>query len=516
MDKIAVNEVVNIPDVKIKPQDCSVCLEKFTSTVRKQLSCPYCQEYFCLKCIERYLLSSIELPHCMACRQGWSQSLLQTFCTKTFLTKTYPEYRSTILLNQRKTLLPRYQETAEKIIASEKWTTLNIPFKSELDKLLIEECEFLDKINKKKTELRRKIWHNEGISEDIMNGVRDLEGNVIPRNLRTQNSTVENDKQESERKKFIRRCPFEGCNGFLSSAWKCGICENWSCSECFAVKGKNKDNEHICNLDDKATADLIRKRSKPCPNCGELIEKSEGCDQMFCTACHVPFSWNKGEVIKTGIIHNPHYFEWLKRNGGSRDGIVQGGAFACQNRLPGYHRIHSTLVRLGISEKQENPISNAYRTCAHIIDIERGYYDRQRQPQDESKYSVNFLLNRITEEEWKAILKRNELSRLRSKEIFDILDAFTNASIDIWREIENELTASKAINNKNIESYLTKWKKQLEQLRDFTIVPLTEISRIYHCTVPYITENFTFVTYSVSKERAKQRAELANMTEKTE
>jgi hypothetical protein len=43
------------------------------------------------------------------------------------------------------------------------------------------------------------------------------------------------------------------------------------------------------------------------------IEKVSGCNQMFCVQCHTAFDWATGE-IETGVIHNPHYFDMMKRN----------------------------------------------------------------------------------------------------------------------------------------------------------------------------------------------------------
>ena len=35
---------------------------------------------------------------------------------------------------------------------------------------------------------------------------------------------------------------------------------------------------------------------------------------MWCTQCHTAFSWRTGE-IETHVVHNPHYFQWMREQG---------------------------------------------------------------------------------------------------------------------------------------------------------------------------------------------------------
>jgi hypothetical protein len=497
-------------DSKEETSVCSICIDTFTSKVRRCLTCPYCHEKICGQCLEKYLLNTIDDPHCVNCRRGWNQSLLQTFCTKTFLTKTYADYRSNILLNRNKSYLPRYQEQAERVRAAQKFRLLNTEHQEELKKLNEEFVALQQQYEQKRHLILRNISKNGLIASDIESGRRDLEGNLLQ-----QNGHV-HVQETHERKKFVRRCPAEGCNGFLSQVWKCGLCAKWTCPDCFTVKGLN---QHVCKDEDKATADEIRKRTKPCPNCGELIEKSEGCDQMFCISCHSPFSWIRGEVIKTGVIHNPHYFEWLQRNGGALDGrhyldIPCGG-------LPAYgsifHKIRDRIYCNKPKEESEfkkliNQLGNAYRTCAHIIDVERNRWIAHTRPDDNTDLGVAFLLGNITEDEWRNRLKHNERSRIKSKEVRDILDAFNNAAIDIWRQIDGELKEN-MLKYKTANKKLQEWLDLLCQLKNFINPALLEISRIYNFQVPQIQDDMTFYVTSLAKIRKQTRMEEAILAE---
>ena len=63
---------------------------------------------------------------------------------------------------------------------------------------------------------------------------------------------------------------------------------------------------------------LLNKDSKSCPKCGTVIHKTSGCAQMWCPDCHTAFDWRTGEIV-TGRIHNPHYIEFKRKGGTSRE-----------------------------------------------------------------------------------------------------------------------------------------------------------------------------------------------------
>jgi hypothetical protein len=82
---------------------------------------------------------------------------------------------------------------------------------------------------------------------------------------------------ENERRTFVRACPWENCRGFLSPVWKCGMCDNWTCPDCHEVKGPTREAEHTCDPSNVATAQLLAKDSRNCPNCAAMIFKINGC-----------------------------------------------------------------------------------------------------------------------------------------------------------------------------------------------------------------------------------------------
>jgi hypothetical protein len=78
--------------------------------------------------------------------------------------------------------------------------------------------------------------------------------------------------KETQKTSFMRSCAAEGCRGFLSSQWKCGICELWTCPDCHELKGENRDDpDHKCDPNNVETAKLLNSDTKPCPKCQTKI-----------------------------------------------------------------------------------------------------------------------------------------------------------------------------------------------------------------------------------------------------
>jgi hypothetical protein len=195
---------------------CNICCENF-KTNRPKICCQYCEFEACRICCEKYILSE-EIPKCMEpeCGKEWSRKFLKEKFTNTFLTNIYKEHIESILFDKEKALLPATQPLAEEKI--------------------------------RKQNIRKEMRNIDNLINDLQKQRRDLEFSIY----RNENQIKADDKTRT----FVRQCPADGCRGFLSTQWKCGLCEKWTCPDCHELKGVNRDCEHTCDPNSVASAKL--------------------------------------------------------------------------------------------------------------------------------------------------------------------------------------------------------------------------------------------------------------------
>lgn len=465
-------------NVVVEVSCCTICAEPYTTVLRKRIECNSCHKDLCIKCVERYLLSSIEDPHCLHCRASWTRSFLASICSMTYLNKTYYVHRQEVLVNREKSFLPTYQPVAEREVRAREISKEDQIVAAEYYRVEKEMGKILADLSKKRSAIWRRV-----------NNVRaGLEENAAA-----------GEKAKSVVSKFIRRCTAPDCKGFLSSAWKCGLCSSWACPDCFEIKGLTHDAPHTCTADGLATAALIRKDTKPCPTCGEMISKIDGCDQMFCTSCHNPFSWNTGHAIRTGIIHNPHYFQWLAKGG---QAAPQNPGFIPCGGLPNPYHVQTALAIASKEDRRE--LLDILRICSHMSDVERHRYERHLDPLNNEDVGVQYLLKESSEENWKQTLAKREKERQKSNEIRDILDAFNGAAIDLFRRIEVDRTPK--YTKEEATKLILDLRVELEELRKFTFSAMNDVGKSFNCSVPSINDKWE-VVHGTERTRKKKEEE---------
>jgi len=453
---------------KQEPESCTVCLDDYTAVIRKKVVCKYCKKDACAKCIERYLLERIEDAHCLHCRVNYDDTCLQEICTKTYLQDKYTKHRQEVLVNRERANLPGLQDQAvaerrkreRQRRLQELAQELNA-LRESRDALLVEYNEayanyhairrtspqdVVDQLYQRLKEAQKK-----SDAHRLLMNNKEIEYTQVYREMRNGDAEEEEKEGENgsaaatgEKKKFIRRCTRDGCQGFLSTAWKCALCEHYSCNKCFTPRGEKPDDPHECRKEDVETADLLRKDSKPCPNCGVFITKSEGCQQMFCVSCQTPFDWGTGKVITSGVIHNPHYFEWLRRNGHTNTrnpaDVPCGGYPAAWElrRVPrDFHETLKSRCPGTYPPHLDRKFFEFHRLCMEIQDVSTRNWQTHLTQDAGNRINVAFLLGDYDEKRWGQLLAQLERKRKRDREVQEVFAAFRMVAVELINRFQN-------------------------------------------------------------------------------
>jgi len=384
----------------------------------------------------------------MNCKKVFNLDFISDNSTASFFTKTLKLHRENILLDREKALLPETQPYV--IIEHQRRDILKL----------------IKELNDRKFELRRE----ERLINNQING------------LYRERSRLNIDSVNTEdRKKFIRKCPITDCRGFLSTQWQCGSCEKKICNKC----NEEKLEEHNCNPEHVATMEFINKDTKPCPNCGVMIHKISGCSQIFCVDCHTAWDW-KTSRIDTGVIHNPHYYEFIARNGNT---LRNNGDIPCGG-LPDVYTLRNVLSRIYKSKAPEF-LYQIHQTITHIQHYEiRNEVNNVDTNRD---LRIKYLMNEISEADFKITLQQHEKKRQKITGFRNIYQMFVDVGSDILRQI----VVFYKENNKNPDKcaeFIENNIVIIENLITYFNENLKKVGKMYKCVYPGITKDYRFVS----------------------
>ncbi len=313
----------------------------------------------CKTCARTYLESRGEGAACMSCKAPWDRAHLSQHLNASWLAKGYRQAETQRLIEKQRTLLIHAQPRAR---AETNFEDAELA----LDKA-ISDMEALDGYN-------RSAWPKPGDGADMdLYNAKVAEDRAWAR-FRTAQHELEMICQGGTPHRgepIIMRCPGQGCKGFIhGQTGACGMCDRRVCIHCF---GELREGEpHHCDPDARASAEQVKQCSKPCPSCAARISKIDGCDQMWCTECHVAFSWATC-AIETGHIHNPHYLEHQRRYGAQARApgdMICGGLLVAEETA-----VVATMAGLiAVTREQESPGAVRMDT---LIDLEGQHGRRQ-------------------------------------------------------------------------------------------------------------------------------------------
>lgn len=453
------------------PHDCSVCCEPTNKTTRKPVTCGFCSYVSCFTCTKSYLLTSTQDPHCMSCRKVWNREFMDTVFAKSFMSNEYKRHREIVLIDRERSLLPATMPYAEDCKRAKKYHEELGVVRKDLFKLsrwavtatppsTVEGCD-------KEEEKEIQIATLKARSRYLKRRIDILEKPEL----------FGAAKPAEETRKFTRACPAIGCRGFLSTQWKCGLCEIWACPDCHDIIGQDKKTaNHVCKPEDLESARLIAKDSRPCPGCASLIFKIDGCDQMYCVQCHTAFSWRTGKV-ETGVIHNPHYYEIMrKRNGGvipRNQGDQECGG------MPAAYELSRHVREVTQDQSTVTYFSEALRLFNHIerVELQQGF--RPPDITNNRDLRVKFLINEIDEDKFKRLLQCKERKHDKIREGRFVLTMFNTALGDMLRRA----------NIAGTKEGVKEVRKEISELVGYTNKCFEALGDRYNCLAPMVIES---------------------------
>ena len=374
---------------------CSICCDAFNASKRKPIICPFdaCSRTACRTCYETFLCGDdVSVPKCIFCNTSFTHSQVQHLgFTKSFLTGDFAKHQQDILFAQEQAMLPAAQAAVahDRLIAG---------------------------INAQIKDVVAQIKQLQALKDDLYRTKTQL--------MRQGPDQVEDVQQ------FVHRCADSDCNGFVSSAWKCATCDKHTCAHCRELKASRDDDAHVCNPDTLASVALLKKDTKPCPNCKVLVHKTEGCDQMFCTQCKRLWSWNTGRFEVRG--HNPHYLQWMRENAGGMP--REPNDVLCGREVDAHFLSLIQSARRQIQDQSMRlEVDRVYAIISSIPHLR--FYELPRLQVDRInmnlKYRKAFVSNSISLARFKQVIRRNHLNACKNEHIAQIVQAVIMAATDI-------------------------------------------------------------------------------------
>ena len=406
-----------------------------------------CRKDACRVCYMKFFLSDSEdETRCMHCKNpfdiefllGEDHTGVQRF-NNSFVWGMLKEHRETVLLDQIMARMPSFQPIAT----------------AELK---------IEKIKKKLTKLDKKI-------QELQIRRNEYNLDLVNQRFLIKNGTFPPNETNKDKDKFVTRgkCPKNGCNGFIEDSWKCGICETKICSQCMVSLN---NAPHECNEEDQLSTKVIRETTKPCPACRIRIQRSSGCNQMFCTECHIFFNWVTGEQIrKTRWVHNIHHQEWVSAQ------VLQPGECGVLNV--------QKILSLKLGKTETDFLLYLFRQFNHIMEFAQEYVD-PLEKRIRNK-SVEYIKGICTKYELKIFVQR--YYKASSKEALANLrrTMYADTLSDILHMTVNEVESAKSLSEKLV--ILEKCKTISANLLTYANNCMTTIGLIFNSSVPVITNN---------------------------
>ena len=462
-------------------QECNVCVSKYNTILNRKIVCPKCEYSCCRVCIEKYMTTSLNDFHCMKCKKYWDYEFFLRSMTKASV-KRIQKSRQDVLFEREKAKMPATQKyvTYQKEIDNDKEYMNNMYILINRTYTLYSEAlkDYNKMLKDKEITLNRE--HIEKSIKILNETIRALRGELDEHHLtmkryrrkiwkweHTKHIETTEDMNREDNLTIVRNCSDKDCKGFVMSDWKCGICKTEYCSRCHLEEGK----DHKCNEDDIKTAALITTSTKPCPTCATLIQKVNGCNQMWCLTCKSAFNYKTGE-LDNGMVHNPHYYEWFRNNHNNTNVDIR---YINCNRVMNQAQ-YMTHVNLAFKKNNEiaRKLMHYNRTYGHTRHLMNSISVVDENAETHNlDLRIEWMMNKIDNNEFKAKLKTRDKRHkfdMNKRQIYDMCQRVLN---DICHKVIYCNEDGDAI----------EFIKEFERIVEYSNEALEELGRLYNYKV---------------------------------
>jgi hypothetical protein len=208
------------------------------------------------------------------------------------------------------------------------------------------------------------------------------------------------------------------------------------------------------------------------PDCSVV----RNCDQMWCTQCHTAFSWRTGRI--ENVIHNPHYYEWMRRNNQAR--VTEEPGNHCHNEITHQTVRDFTMVIRGKrdydsrSQKYVELIDKISRYCQSIIHLRYNHlqYNENARVQHNQQLRIQYMRNQLSAERFKSLVQQSDKKYMKKKELNDVFQMVHETTTGILLRFLKEIA-------------VRDWKmdvstlEEIPRLLEYANECLLDISRTY-------------------------------------
>jgi len=357
-----------------------------------------------------------------------------------------------------------------------------------------EKIEFIDNLIKPLSKKVTDIWKNQRIHRESIYGTGIAPQYTIKTEMKPKHL-------------FVHKCSVVDCEGFLTERWICELCNNQTCCRCL----ETKNDSHVCNQEDVMSAKLIKSTTRNCPGCATAIHRIHGCDQMWCTQCHVAFSYKTGEKINSQI-HNPHFFQWLQENPEQQQENQPLTLLEMAQRLTPQEIIDlAETWRVSIYNfRQIKPVSGLNRAILGLSRLAIHFKDTvlngtRNDEHNNEDIRIKYMLKDMNKTQMMGMLYKRD--KKQNKEI-----EFTHVYEFMFAKM-NELFIR--VKRKNKRSSVRRILKEVDDVRIYCNKELKKISKTYGNKPMEITQKYN-VRYIQTTEKQLENNEIPSEYTKTQ